>query len=391
METSGRGRQNEYLEQLGCPRVLNCNCATAGGLIVCRGPGCSVTIKDSVLARSTLVVLEGATVRLQRVQCSADVDLGTGLAIIAHGAKSTVQVCNVLVKGGVQGIAVHAGATLEEGTSTVGDEDETLTCIGQEVVGIECRDPGSSLRLRECDVRYVGHRWGPSYVSPQGVGVYVHSGSTAALLGCRIDCCVVGLVAEHAHVSAWDCHMRLNTSAGILVEGCSGGEHQINGVLANCVSRENGVGVAVGHGASVYAESVVAVDCSGDGFYVCAGTGGSAVMHGCSAMQCKGSGMHVDGAVQHDAVQVVNGSMIGNGAGHWSASGVRVRRGARVVLEEVQALENENVGFNCAHRGSRLMLMICRSEGGVPYRQWLGGEVVLHNCFPGEEALVLET
>lgn len=358
---------------------------------MCQGKGCNVTIEDTMFSRSTLVVMDGASVNLRQVQCSADAERGSGISIMATGAQSTVRVSDVLVKGGLQGIAVHEGAVLEEDLS-VKTKEETLTCIGQEIVGIECRDPGSALRLRSCEVRYVGHRWGPSYTSPEGVGVYVHSGSRATLQECRIDCCVVGVVAENAHVSARDCHMRLNTSAGILFEGSRGDDHPINGVLSNCVSRENGVGVAVGHGASIYGEFVVAVENSGDGFYVSSGTGGSAILHHCSAIQCKGSGVHVDGVrIQHDAVHMFFGTLIGNGEGHWGASGMRVRRGAGAVLEQVASAENSHVGFMCAHDGSRLVLMSCKADDAVPYRQWLGGEIVLHDCVPGEGAVEHDT
>jgi hypothetical protein len=358
----------------------------AGGVIVCKGKGCNITIKDSVLSRSTLVVIGGATVNLRKVQCTSDSAMGTGISIMAHGAESTVRVSNTLVKGGLQGIAVHAGARLEEDTAGLCDE-ETLTCIGQDIIGIECKDPGSILKLRACEVRYVGHRWGPSYVSPEGVGVYVHSGSRATLLTTRVDCCVVGVVSENAHLSARDCHMRLNTSAGFLFEGTRGEQYPINGVLSNCVSRENGVGVAVGHGASIYAEFVVAVECGGDGFYVSSGTGGSAILHHCSAMQCMGSGMHADGAAKNEAMHVFFGNLVGNGEGHWSGSGMRVRRGARAVLENVHAVENSNVGFASAHEGSRLMLMSCKSDDVVPYQQSLGGEIVLDHCTPDASAL----
>lgn len=44
-------------------------------------------------------------------------------------------------------------------------------------------------------------------------------------------------------------------------------------------------------------------------------------------------------------------------------------------------------GFSCAHDGSRLMLMSCRSEDAGAYRQWLGGEIVLDNCVPDESGI----
>lgn len=345
-----------------------------------------MSFKNTTLSRTTLVVLEGATVSLQKSHISAEAGIGSGIAIFAQDPGSILRVSDVLVKGGYQGIAIHNGATLEEDTS-VSCEEETLTCIGQELIGIECKDPGSKLALRSCEVRYVGHRWGRSYVSPEGAGVYVHSGSKAALDSSRIDCCVVGLVAENAFVRARDCHMRLNTSAGFLFEGRRDDGRAINGVLTNCVSRENGVGVAVGHGASIYAEFVVAVECSGDGFYVSSGTGGSAIMHHCSAVQCKGSGVHADGTTDHDAVNINFGNLRGNGEGHWTASGMRVRRGARAVLEHVNSVDNRNAGYTCANEGSRLTLMNCTSDDDVPYMQWLGGDITLHHCNPDQQVV----
>ena len=87
----------------------------AGGTVVCRGKGCSVTFQNVLFRDSCLVVIEGAEVALAEssftiTQPSHEAQ---GLSLFCHGEGTTVKVNNVTIDGGVQSAAVHHGASLE--------------------------------------------------------------------------------------------------------------------------------------------------------------------------------------------------------------------------------------------------------------------------------------
>lgn len=102
------------------------------------GTGSNVTFNDAVFRGCTLIVRDGARASLERPQFQNM--QGAELSVLAYGAGTRVLVRGGLISGGMQAVAVHAGAHFHASVLT----------ISQMTLGAEVRDEGSYLNLTAC-------------------------------------------------------------------------------------------------------------------------------------------------------------------------------------------------------------------------------------------------
>lgn len=74
---------------------------------MCYGTGCRVSFTSVQFTRSTLVVAAGAQVTLQDATFAHPRSSGSGIAIFAHGSRTSVNLNGGRVTGGAQGATVQ--------------------------------------------------------------------------------------------------------------------------------------------------------------------------------------------------------------------------------------------------------------------------------------------
>ena len=165
----------------------------AGGMVVCSGPGCSVTFSEVAFERCTVVAVGGATVTLSGCTFSLDPFGLRGLAVLASGATTTVHMLRgedkgCTISGGLQGVCVPAGAHLSAADVTL----EKVSVAGMEVSG-----EGSRLELDRCNMssfprlqrvagQGVNELDGPKGGESFNLAVAVRNRSSARLKGLKV-------------------------------------------------------------------------------------------------------------------------------------------------------------------------------------------------------------
>lgn len=335
---------------------------------MCMGPLCKVTCSNTTFNRCTVVVLNGASVSLQNPEF---LDMGKSVSLVsmyAHGQGSNVRINGGSISGGIQGIAVQAGAQVEA---------SELKITAVEVTGIEVNDPGSIMRLtggqlQEFSTRYDGrHVFGGSsqrsYVcTPDRRGVHAHSGGT-------VDFCTVSIsgmwrgvcVYKGSQAKLTDCRVSdtdrdcllVASDSTAVIESCS---------IAGC-KASNGISVS-GPGSSVHAAL-----CNISSNYVCgavATNGGKLVLD-----RCKSYGNGRGGYVCEDAGSSIE--MYGCSSDN-DAYGCSVTAGAKLVAEKALICSSENNGFDVD--SSEAVLVGCKVSGcnetGI-FMNGLGGNAKL--------------
>lgn len=110
--------------------------------MVCMGQGCSVALEDAVFDRCSLIVLDGARFT---VKGSRFVGKEVGIGVYAEGQHTAVEMKEVVICGGRQGVVVRYHASFKGAGLMLSDLME---------MGFECKGPGSSMDLR--DVKMFG-------------------------------------------------------------------------------------------------------------------------------------------------------------------------------------------------------------------------------------------
>jgi hypothetical protein len=142
---------------------------SAGGLVVCYGRGCTVTMKRVAFDRCSLAVLAGAKVHLINCKFTMSDSSTEGIGIFAHGRGTEVKLNGGGIAYGAQGISVQHGAVASA---------NGVTIKGVGVTAVEVMHERSRLTMLMCTVD------GPttSLAGKSGArGVFVHAKSTAAL------------------------------------------------------------------------------------------------------------------------------------------------------------------------------------------------------------------
>lgn len=340
------------------------------------GSRCCPILHDCTFRSCSLIVLAGARATLATPQFQ-DMDACTNsLSVCADGAGSCVFIRGGSIIGGVQGVAVQAGARLEA-------SDFTITRVG--MIGLEVKDEKSSVALTGCSISAIemdqvieecrGVRVQSSSSAhlsdvsisefSEGVGVHGHASATLVdckLTGCdhscvnvcggstgRLDRCTIsdgrcfGIEASGAgsQVHATHCHIFDNGGSGL-----SAYRHgSINAV--SCTSRRNGLEYECSNaGYEASKQGVVQLsECTSDGDYNgCLVDGGNLVAHKvnvtrsetdgfvvggghaelieCSSKGCRGSGMFVHG--DQSQLDVEGFCSSGNEEGYMACDGAQL-------------------------------------------------------------------
>ena len=187
------------------------------------GKGCSVHFDKVTFQMCTLVVVGEADAILSQCNFIASSDEGTGIGMMVSGHGSRViaqEGCSF--KGGLQCVAVHAGASFR---------GHSVCCRAAEVTGIEVMGHGSSLTLsrtqsvwgnhgssckiskihsRRKDARIHSRSSLPPVASaPQhlgsvecGYGLLIHKGTSTDVADTNVTQCVVGVFASCGDASS---------------------------------------------------------------------------------------------------------------------------------------------------------------------------------------------
>lgn len=127
----------------------------------------------------SLLVLAGAHVTLENVTFKNMHRGSNRIGMVAQCAGTVAMVQGGSITGGLQGVAVQAGARLEA---------SNLTIAEIEVLGVEVQDKGSTLKLSSCKLKDFSAEFSDH---PIGLcGVRVHSSSRAHISDlCTADGC----------------------------------------------------------------------------------------------------------------------------------------------------------------------------------------------------------
>lgn len=191
----------------------------AGGLIVCRGEGCSVTMNSVHFSKCSLVVLDGAQVTLNRC-CFTDCALG----VFASGENTVVNAKDTAVSGGMQSMTVCTGANV---TCT------KLTCTGWKGRGITVSDIQSNLSVTDGSFE-------PAACTDNELAqsrlhaIWLHSGCTCTLSGIRIIGSWRGIYVAASHVTVTDSTLCGSLGCGVMVDAA--GQAHLSGCDFNSFS-----------------------------------------------------------------------------------------------------------------------------------------------------------
>lgn len=142
---------------------------SVGGLIICYGLGCTVTMRKVNLDRCSLVVLAGAQVHMINCKTSLSDSNAEGISVLAHGRGTEVRFNGGILSNGIQGLSVQHGASVNA---------NGLSIRSASVTAAEVMNEGSKLTMLLCNVD------GPTTSSAGKCGtraVLVHSKAMAAL------------------------------------------------------------------------------------------------------------------------------------------------------------------------------------------------------------------
>lgn len=115
----------------------------AEGSVVCMGRGCSVAFEDAVFDRCSLVVREGAQVTVNGSKFQGKESPWSGISVFVDGEHTAVEMNEVAIHGGKQGVAVRSQASFK-GVS--------LTLNQVKDMGLECTGLGSTMDLRDVSI-----------------------------------------------------------------------------------------------------------------------------------------------------------------------------------------------------------------------------------------------
>jgi hypothetical protein len=276
--------------------------------VVCMGSSCRASFTDCEFNKCALLVLEGARVTLEHPRFN---DMGKSAALLsvyAHGSGSQVCMNGGSITGGIQGVALQAGAHMRT---------SDITISGVEVTGIEVNDEGSSLtvtrgKLSEFSTRYDARHVFDAKVRnrshvrmPERRGVHVHSGGAIELSSVFVSGMWKGVcVYEHSHAKLAYC--------------------TVTGTEQECMQ-------VAGHSTASLLSSTLSQSRASTGVTVC--DAGSTVL----ATRC-----HFLENQQHGAAALSQG---------------------RLIADKCTSARNVRVGYTCGDSGSSLALHSCTSDG----------------------------
>jgi hypothetical protein len=334
--------------------------------VACMGDNCQVTFDDCTFDRCSLLAVDGAEVTLCSPQFRDMDEAIQRISVCVHGAGSTVRVQGGgNIEGGVQGIAVLAGARLEA---------SALNIRGVSHAGVEVIDAGSDVSMHGCIISSSGY-----------AGVCIHGWAT----GCLDRCTLSGVKSQHgglqvsgpgSHADARHCHFVRNHHSGVYavdhasvkLVGCksvgngmaskhphAGGFSVTDGgvmELADCRSEGDSVGCMASQHGHLFAESVDVTGSKHCGFLV--QEGGQAMLRECTSGECGESGMRV----------IHEGSQLDAEActmrKNWEY-GVCARGDVRVRMNGCHSLRNRREGFrSCGNAQMTVTGSSSEEDGG---------------------------
>lgn len=349
----------------------------AGGLVVCKGNRCSVTMENVNFKRCCLVVIEGASATVERSQFTACVSQGYGICAMAHGPGSNLTCTDCSFSGGLQCVAVHAGAAF------AGDD---VKCKKSEVMGIEAKDPDTVVMLQNsCRITNIDpKRQHNSYERFYSKGLFAHQGASMKVSDCRISKCVRGVHVSGAKVTAYGTTTDGSADEGFRVED----EGQLR--LYNCRSEFDWQGCWVAKAATFKAKETEVHHSHTDGFHVNMSKGGTVYLENCSMERCMHHGVSLSGTshaqpsvttepeLVENVFSMKGGRVVGNGK-----CGIFTWMGGEAQVEDVVSTENGECGFKAENFGSKLDLKNCTSTDTTAYVKEDWGRIVLQGCTPG--------
>lgn len=312
---------------------------------MCVGQGCKLHFDRVVFEKCTLVVVGGAEVILSGCDFTASCEQGTGLCLMVSGQGSLVRSQERCVfKGGLQCIAVHAGASFY---------GRSVHCSDAAVTGIEVLGFGSVLKLSRGRAMWAGH---------------VRQDSS----------CKISNVHMHRqkHTDWWtDCGFGLLMHKGTVTDVMDTDVTQCYvGMLVTCrdilsVNEASEVGSTENVPTNLNAKSVLVNECWRECILVVSAPGLTCDLVDCLA---KGGMSGVKVCCSGGVVNLTYGSVSCN-----RQHGVLVSKGAVARVERMTSSGN-NAGYASLNDGSLLELIDCSSYSDKEsYKQSEGGLIQL--------------
>lgn len=394
----------------------------AGGTVVCTGKACDTTFEDVSFDKCSLLVLSKAQATLHRPQffnCTSG--SRTGLSLMVHGSGSRAYVKGGTVRGGIQGVSVQCGGSVEA-------KDFSLREL--EVVGVEAQGEGSELSLTSCEVKdfadvydgvqcctgvYVhskgnAHLRALSVFGMAGFGVCVATGAVATLVECTsadVYSCVRIRDGGTAHMSG--CTLCRGGDAGLAVAGAGStavvtschfgqnmcGVHTSAGAIASVsectttgceccgfvavdkstmylkdtTSDQDKVGAKALLGGKVIATGLKVSGSRESGLEVCSG---EMALQNCVVEQCEMNGVSTDGEGSH--VHAESCRFLQNG-------GCAVIAGAcaNVTVKDCHSRDNGEAGFYAKSLGRMIVSSSTSEDEGPGFAHSAAGQVWSHD------------
>jgi hypothetical protein len=275
----------------------------AGGIIVCHGSECSVTFTGTHFLGCTVVALAGATVTLSNCTSQNSTNGPSGVSILASGDRTAVLVDGGSIIGGAHGIAVQKGACVKASNLSV------TRCF---VVGIECRDTGSSIELMNCNVSHFSEQCTEVV---DITGVLARAGCSAIISACTLEAVPYGVdIQTKANASITGCQVAGCKVTGLSVS--SGGR----ATIAECTVQRCGVAAVHFFEEGTFA-SITDCELSGSEQHgVLVSNSGRGVVQRCQLLKNGSGGAWVSFS---GMLTISRCSSVGNGSsGYWAESGM---------------------------------------------------------------------
>jgi hypothetical protein len=360
----------------GCILVTASVCVHAGGIVICKGQQCSVTMENVNFKHCTLAVIEGASATVEGSAFLASTTEGVGICAFVHGAGSNLSASDSTFRGGLQCIAVHAGGAF------AGDG---VVCSRAEVMGIEAKDEETIVMLQNsCKITDIDpHKQHCSYEDFYSKGIFVHQGATIKVSDCIITQCVRGMHVSNGKAAAEGVTTKGSTDEGFRVE------NEGTLVLDGCRSEGDFQGCRVATSVAFTATNVQVIGSRQDGFYFKLSEGVRIHLENCCAEKCGFNGVVLccpyhgrSSVVPHpQAIQKMFSMKGGRVAGNGKC-GVYAWSGGEGLIEGVDSSENGECGFKAENFGSILELRNCTSSETAPYVRADWGRILLEGCTP---------
>lgn len=344
-------------------QIQGYRCVCAGGMIVCRGRGCRLTLARVDLQMCAIIALNGAQVWLHDTSATAAED---GIGVFACGAGTAVHADKVTLTEGLLGVSVQGGARFS---------GKFVTITGAAIAALHACGKGSCLHVRKGHIYDLGKPENPT--SPgQGAPSSQCSGN-GSLISQDAVCCFEDTAFERCAVGV-EIHSRgCGTLKNCRVHGCSGSAVAVEDAQAelfDCAMDScGGYGVSLRRGA-VQAHGCAVARTTLNSVHLQENS--QAVLRWCTLEQSGlWSGLEVEG---HGSAAKCHSCLFHRN----QHCGVFVHSRGAAHLTACETEGNGMSGFRVHGPGARLKLSGCCAKDVVAYQRHHHGVLECANCSP---------